>query len=476
MLRAMRTNATIEPPRGSVPRRLLRAALALALAFAGADAAAKPSARKPAWKPRPAPVVRTAGGLSISSKYRSPRNPQRKLRKSTRFIVLHTTEGSAKGSLEKLSANGECHYVVDEGGSVYAIVDKGRIAFHAGLSMWDGQTDLDGCSIGIEIVGRHDKDISAAQYATLRTLLAELKATYKIPDSRVLTHSMVAYGNPNHWHKYRHRGRKRCAMRLASPTARAKLGLQPGPAADPDVKAGRLRNADPELARILYSRSAVIAAAPPAKTGAAPPKPVAPTPKPAAPAPSPVAAPPAASESNVIGPKRSAWDIARDQYDDATTIYTFPDGRRKTGAEISSKEWRSMPAGTIVEVNAGGIAPENGNEGLLTIGVDGTAAGLAGDAVAAQSTFYFPAGKTYRPGATMSLLEIDALPAGTRMLVGYRVVGPVAAKRPVFALCGVAWNRGDTYYWDPARKTLKAGDEITERSIPKGAMVFVRKD
>ena len=46
----------------------------------------------------------------------------------------------------------------------------------------------------------------------------------------------------------------------------------------------------------------------------------------------------------------------------------------------------------------------------------------------------------------------------------------------VFALCGVAWNRGDTYYWDPARKTLKAGDEITERSIPKGAMVFVRKD
>ena len=62
------------------------------------------------------------------------------------------------------------------------------------------------------------------------------------------------------------------------------------------------------------------------------------------------------------------------------------------------------------------------------------------------------------------------------MLVGYRVVGPVAAKRPVFALCGVAWNRGDTYYWDPARKTLKAGDEITERSIPKGAMVFVRKD
>ena len=473
-------------------RRLLRAALALALACAGADAAGKPPAKKPA--PKPAPVVRTAGGLPVSSKYRSPRNAQRKLRKSTRFIVLHTTEGAAKGSLEKLSANGECHYVVDEGGAVWSIVDKGRIAFHAGLSMWDGVTDLDGCSVGIEIVGRHDKEITAAQYATLRKLLAELKATYKIPDSRVLTHSMVAYGNANHWHKYRHRGRKRCGMLLASPSARTKLGLAPGPSSDPDVKAGRLRNADPELARILYSKSAAVAAAPPkapavpavpAKPGvpakpALPAKPVAsakPVAPPAVPAPSSLPLPPKPkAESNVIGPGRSAWDIARDRYDDASTVYTFPNGRRKTGAEISDKEWKTMPAGTVVEVDAFGSAPENGNEGLLTVGVDGTAAGLAGDAVASQSTFYFPAGKAYRPGATMSLSEIDALPPGTRMLVNYKAVGPVSAKRPVFSLCGVAWNRGDTYYWDPARRTLKPGDEITERTIPKDAMVFVRKD
>lgn len=454
-------------------RRLLSAACALLVAFAAADAAAKP----PAQAPRPAPAVRAAKGLAVSSRYRSPRNAQRKLRKSTRFIVLHTTEGSAKGSLEKLSANGECHYVVDEGGAVYAIVDKGRIAYHAGLSMWDGKTDLDGSSIGIEIVGRHDRDITAAQYATLKKLLGELKATYKIPDSRVLTHSMVAYGKPNHWHKYRHRGRKRCGMRLASSAARAKLGLQPGPAFDPDVKAGRLRNADPELARILYDRAATIAAAPAAK-GGSPAKPAAPaTPARTPPSPTARAAAKPPAESNVIGPGRSAWDVARDRYDAATTVYTFPNGKRKTGAEISEKEWKSMPAGTVVEVDAGGAsASENGNEGLLTIGVDGSAAGLAGDAVAAQSTFYFPERKPYRAGATMSLGEIDALPSGTRMLVGYRVVGPVSPKRPVFSLCGVAWNRGDTYYWDPARRTLRPGDEITERTIPKGAMVFVRRD
>ena len=72
--------------------------------------------------------------------------------------------------------------------------------------------------------------------------------------------------------------------------------------------------------------------------------------------------------------------------------------------------------------------------------------------------------------------EIESLPSGTRMLVGYKAVGPVSPKRPVFSLCGVAWNRGDTYYWDPARRTLRPGDEITERTIPTNAMVFVRKD
>ena len=97
-------------------------------------------------------------------------------------------------------------------------------------------------------------------------------------------------------------------------------------------------------------------------------------------------------------------------------------------------------------------------------------------AVASPSTFYFPAGKNYRTGATMSLAEIDALPSGTRMLVGYKSAGPVSPKRPAFLLCGVAWNRGDTYYWDPALRTIRSGDEITERSIPRGAMVFFRKD
>ena len=248
------------------------------------------------------------------------------------------------------------------------------------------------------------------------------------------------------------------------PAARTRLGLLKKPAYDPDVRAGRLKDADPELTKILYTPM------PPAKAAPKAPAAVPDKPAPAKPAPIPPASAPAASASNVIGPKRSAWDIARDQYDAPTTVYAFPDGTTKRGDQV--KNWNKMPAGTIVTV--GPAASENANEGLLTIGEDGTAEDLAGDAMAATSTYYFPPGRPYAAGSTLSLAGIAALPKGTKVLVDYKVAGPVTAKAPVFSLCGSKWNHPDTYYWTSAGG-LVAGDQVTDRTIPKGALVFFRK-
>ncbi len=382
--------------------------------------------------------------INIDAQFRSPRNKQRPTRKSTQYIILHTTEGSARGALEKLSANGECHYVVDINGRVYAIIDKTRIAYHAGLSMWNGKTGLDSIAIGIEVVGYHNKEITAAQYKSLKALLHELKTSYRISDESVLTHSMIAYGNPNRWQKKRHRGRKRCGMLLALPQTRAKLGLLRKPAFDPDVRAGRLVDADPELSKILYMKSPAIAE---------------------------IASAVRKSESNVIGPGRSAWDIARDMYRSKDTVYIFPGGTRKTGAEITN--WTSMQAGTRVEV---GGSVENQPEGLLTLGVDGSAIELGGDEIAAYSTIYFTQNSTakYRHGSTLKPAEIVALPRGTKMLVGYNVGGPVSARLPVFTICSVKWNRPDTFYMDPSGKLIP-GDQMNERNIMPGAMVFYRQ-
>jgi hypothetical protein len=193
-----------------------------------------------------------AGALSFSNRYRSPRNPERPIRKATRLVVLHTTEAGARSSLNKLSERGEAHYCIDEKGVVHRIVDRDREAFHAGRSMWCGHEECDSYSVGIEVVGFHDKPVTLAQLDAIRDLVAILKKEYGLKDTQVVCHSHVAYGAPNKWQRRNHRGRKRCGMLFAMPSVRQRLNLKAKPAYDPDVRAKRLTVGDPYLEKILY--------------------------------------------------------------------------------------------------------------------------------------------------------------------------------------------------------------------------------
>ena len=222
-------------------------------------------------------VASTAFAIDASDRYRSPRNPERKIRQSTRLIVLHTTEAPARSSLNKLSDRGEAHYCVTEDGGVYRIVDRDREAFHAGRSMWRGVEDVDKFSVGIECVGYHNKPMPTAQLAAIRELVKELQAMYRLSDDKVVSHSQVAYGAPNKWQKRRHRGRKRCGMLFATATVRRILNLKARVAVDPDTRAGRLAIGDDYLQKVLYGgldpmarsygKGAVVAAAPAASSG-----------------------------------------------------------------------------------------------------------------------------------------------------------------------------------------------------------------
>ena len=198
--------------------------------------------------------------LEISNRYRSPRNPERRVRRSTSLIVLHTTEAPERSSLNKLSERGEAHYCVTESGRIYAIVDRDREAYHAGRSMWNAKEDVDNCSIGIECVGYHDKPMGIVQLKAIASLVKELKKMYRIDDSSVVCHSHVAYGAPNKWQKRRHRGRKRCGMLFATQTVRQILELSSKPRRDPDTRAGRLAVGDPYLNRVLYGNLDTMAA------------------------------------------------------------------------------------------------------------------------------------------------------------------------------------------------------------------------
>lgn len=191
-------------------------------------------------------------GVSVSKRYRSERNKEREVRKSTEFIVLHTTEAAEKSSLRHVSERGLCHYCVTASGDIYQIIDRHRVAFHAGCSMWNKKEEIDNYSIGIECVGYHDKVMPRKQLNAIRDLVAELQSIYGIPDDKVLTHSQVAFGEKNKWQKHRHRGRKRCGMLFAMPSVRGVLKLDSRAAYDPDVKAKRLVVADKYLNSVLY--------------------------------------------------------------------------------------------------------------------------------------------------------------------------------------------------------------------------------
>jgi hypothetical protein len=221
------------------------------------------------------------------------------------------------------------------------------------------------------------------------------------------------------------------------------LGLHGQPAYDPDVRAGRLVDADPYLSRVLYGSAREQTRAV-ARFNAA--------------------------DQNVIAANRSAWDIARDAYDRPETTYIFPDGRKKRGNEI--KDWRRIPAGTRVIL---GDQVDNPREGLLRIGRDGqTASDIAGQEYNRRTTVYFLPDGRVRRGDEMSENDFRSLSDGSGILVGYVSGGYVSAKRSAFDICGGRWSFPSTYYRFPDGR-LVSGDRVNENGIPKATMVFYRK-
>src|SRR3984957_6785471 len=72
------------------------------------------------------------------------------------MIVLHYTGMvDAAAALEHLrtpASQVSCHYLVFEDGRVIQLVQESKRAWHAGVASWAGETDINSCSIGIEIV------------------------------------------------------------------------------------------------------------------------------------------------------------------------------------------------------------------------------------------------------------------------------------------------------------------------------------
>jgi N-acetylmuramoyl-L-alanine amidase len=119
-----------------------------------------------------------------------------------RLIVLHYTGmTSAEAALQRLTdpaAHVSSHYVVDDDGRIYRLVDDAQRAWHAGVSYWRGMRDINSCSIGIEITNPgHDYGYRAfpdKQLSAVTALCRSLIQTHGLGARDVVGHSDIAPG------------------------------------------------------------------------------------------------------------------------------------------------------------------------------------------------------------------------------------------------------------------------------------------
>jgi N-acetylmuramoyl-L-alanine amidase len=116
------------------------------------------------------------------------------------ILLLHYTGmRSASKAVEWLARSESkvsCHYVIDERGAVTQMVPEAKRAWHAGVSSWHKETDINSASIGFEIHNPgHDMgypDFTDAQIDSVIRLGLDVVRRWRIPPERVLAHSDVA--------------------------------------------------------------------------------------------------------------------------------------------------------------------------------------------------------------------------------------------------------------------------------------------
>ncbi len=139
-----------------------------------------------------------AGGPPIDRTYTSRSQDSR-----AQFLIIHYTAGGFQGSLKWLTEGPvSSHYLVNANPpTIYGLVDENRRAYHAGVSSWKGNTQLNASSIGIEIVnlgsahtpeGQRWFDYPEAQIEAVVALVRKIVMEHDIKPDRILAHSDIA--------------------------------------------------------------------------------------------------------------------------------------------------------------------------------------------------------------------------------------------------------------------------------------------
>ena len=130
----------------------------------------------------------------------SPNFDERAAGRRVDMLLLHYTGmPGAREALDRMTdpdAKVSAHYMIDRDGTVFALVDETKRAWHAGVASWRGQRDINSSSVGIELVNPgHEwgyEPFTEPLMSSLIVLARRIVERHAIPAARVLGHSDVA--------------------------------------------------------------------------------------------------------------------------------------------------------------------------------------------------------------------------------------------------------------------------------------------
>ena len=134
--------------------------------------------------------------MNLKLTFLNSKNFDIKKNRKIKYIIIHYTgmknQISAIKRLQSEVAKVSCHYLISKKGKIYQLVKDQNIAWHAGKSKWEKDTNLNSKSIGIELVNSGNEIFSKNQIEALLGLLTVLKRKYNINPKYVLGHEDIA--------------------------------------------------------------------------------------------------------------------------------------------------------------------------------------------------------------------------------------------------------------------------------------------
>jgi N-acetylmuramoyl-L-alanine amidase len=117
------------------------------------------------------------------------------LRKPNFIILHHTAQDSLAQTIKTFTSTKtevSAHYVIGDDGKIIQMLNDYLRAWHGGNASWGKNTDINSCSIGIELDNNGSEPFSDAQINSLIALLTRLKKEFNIPSQNIIAHSDIA--------------------------------------------------------------------------------------------------------------------------------------------------------------------------------------------------------------------------------------------------------------------------------------------